>query len=65
MLFMFEMRLRGVEGKPVGRGKLPRRRVSTNGAWCFSLRRRVRHWALFACAGFLKIFGHGTVGLDP
>ena len=65
MRFMFEMGLRGVQGKPVEREKLPRRRVSKDGAWCFSLRRRVRHWAFFASAGFLKIFGHGTVGLDP
>jgi hypothetical protein len=34
MRFMFEMGLRGVQGKPVEREKLPRRRVSKDGAWC-------------------------------
>ena len=36
MRFMFETGLRGVEGKPVGLGKLPRRSLSKDNGKAFS-----------------------------
>ena len=56
MRFIFETGLRGVEGKPVGLGKSPRRPLSKDEGKVFQPPRPVRRRPFLVCGELLNIF---------